>query len=181
MFRNAVYLWSWRSMAFACTTMLMISCNAGTTDPFASDAISAGSRWAGLYVGQADCTWTETTRGGDSTNGAFVLPLELLVTDEGDVLMDGEPLESGSLQSVSFGDVTQTVHVTNVSSTSAGLTWTADFDSTSTEGDFSAAVRGAIRFEGDNAVFQRSLIGVFQGESGTTVDRVEQCRGHLAS
>ncbi len=138
------------------------------------------AEFPGVYIGQAECSWEEATRGGGRVTGTFTLPLEFVVGDDGSLTMDGQPFREGHEFSVAFGDITQTVRITGLVPSSSGFTWVARFESTFEEGEFDSTVRGALRFETDGGVvFQRTIIGVYDLIDGTKVDRIEQCRGFL--
>ena len=153
--------------------------NVGTADSTADRPLTGAER-AGLYIGDALCSWSETYADGSGEQGQYYLSLEFIVDAQGRVLLDGELLTVGGTQDATFGDTTQRVTITGVDSSLDGITWLADFTSSSATGQFDSDVRGALRFEGSgDMTFRRTIVG--NGTvSGTRFDRIEQCRGTLS-
>lgn len=132
---------------------------------------------AGIYIGSARCAWTEMTRGGTSQTGSYNFDIHFEVESDGSISFNnGDTLRVGLVQTATFGDTTQTVRITGFSESANGYTWTADWTTSNADGDFDGDVNGTIRFNGDSATFQRTIVGVYVG-GGITIDRVEQCTG----
>lgn len=150
----------------------------GRTDPNADSPSTAGDR-AGLYIGDALCSWSETYADGSSEEGQYYLSVEIIIDAQGRVRLDGEPLTIGGTQNATFGDTTQTVTITGIDESPDGITWLADFTSVSGTAQFDSDVRGALRFDGSGEMtFRRTNVGNAT-VSGDRIDRVEQCRGTL--